>query len=191
MEQLRRTQIKKEFHFLKGLFFYQTTENNCELDILKIFNKFLIDPSNNEISITVNPKIKLPNYINLLLCHDNLRDIKDIYAFCVRAINCKTNSLFIIVRPEKLPTNQVKILLNTLNEQLKIKDNKINSCIIVLYINQNSNVIQLLKKLKEKHNFPEEPPIFKTVDNSIPQDYKELPIEIVTSDVPFIVKTNY
>ena len=191
IEQLKLTQIKKEFGNLKGLFFYKSSKDKYEIDILKFYNKLLIDGIKDENNNQIKHNYKLPNYINLLLCYEQLRDIEDIYTFCVRAINCETNTLFIIVRPEELKINQEKFLFRTLNKKLEIKGNKINSCIVVLYVNQNSHIIKQLKNLKEKYDFPDNPSIFDTIENTPLQDLKELPVEIVTSDSPRVGKTSY
>lgn len=125
-------------------------------------------------------KIKLPNDINLLLCHEEQNDMS-IYAFCVRVINCENNNLFIIVRPEELKINQEKFLVKTLREKLESNGYRINSCIIILYINQNTHIIKQLKNLKEKCHFSEEPPLFESIENSNLQDLSSFTIEIVTS----------
>ena len=188
------TQIKKELSYLKGLFFYKSTKEDFEIDILKFYNK-LLDPLLGSGTATPNdpPDIfshNLPYCFNLLLCYDDLSE-NQIYAFCVRAINCETNNLFIIVRPEEFKISQERFLFKTLNKLLEKKLYKINSCIIILYINQNSHIIKQLKNLKEKCEFPEEPPLFKTIENSPLQNLTNLPVEIVTSDSPRVGKTHY
>jgi len=192
------TQIKKELSYLKGLFFYETTKEKYEVDILKFFNKFLdsftsnekpSDKSNSEEEFDTLPN-NLPYFMNLLLCYDDLNE-NQIYAFCVRAINCETNNLFIIVRPEEFKISQERFLFKTLNKLLEKKLYKINSCIIILYINQNSHIIKQLKNLKEKCEFPEEPQFFQTIENYSLQDLTNTPVEIVTSDSPRVGKTRY
>ena len=42
------TKIKKELNYLKGLFFYKSTKEDYEIDILRFFNK-LIEPLTAEI----------------------------------------------------------------------------------------------------------------------------------------------
>ena len=186
------TQIKKELNYLKGLFFYKSTKEDYEIDILRFFNK-LIEPiidypdTSKKANIVVN---NLPFCFNLLLCYDYLNE-NQIYAFCVRAINCETNNLFIIVRPEEFKISQERFFFKTLNKLLEKKLYKINSCIIILYINQNSHIIKQLKNLKEKCEFPEEPPIFKTIESLPLQNLNYLPVEIVTSDSPRVGKTYY
>ena len=191
MLQLNNTQIKEEYGNLKGFFFYKSSKSNYEIDILKFYNKLLKENRKTNTDSSEDLKINLPNFINLLLCYDDdLTDMK-IYAFCVRAINCESNSLFIIVRPEELKISQEKFLFDTLNKKLEKKGNKINSCIIILYINQNSHIIKQLKNLKEKCEFPEEPQLFESLENSPLQDLSSLPVEIVTSDSPRVGKTHY
>ena len=195
------TQIRSELSYLKGLFFYKTTKEDYEVDILRFFNK-LLEPVSDKGDTPVKPDapsakalnevmpLNLPYVFNLLLCYDSLNE-NEIYAFCVRAINCETNNLFIIVRPEEFKISQERFLFKTLNKLLEKKLYKINSCIIVLYINQNSHIIKQLKNLKEKCEFPEEPVLFKTIENSPLQDLTKMPVEIVTSDSPRVGKTRY
>ena len=59
--------------------------------------------------------LKLPNVMNLLLCYDELSEM-NIYAFCVRAINCDVNSLFVIVRPEELKINHAQFILKIMKD---------------------------------------------------------------------------
>ena len=194
------TQIKKELDYLKGLFFYKSTKEDYEVDILRFFNKLLdplLGPTNtNTDTDSGTPSepdflnTNLPYCFNLLLCYDDLNE-NQIYAFCVRAINCETNNLFIIVRPEEFKISQERFLFKTLNKLLEKRLYKINSCIIILYINQNSHIIKQLKNLKEKCEFPEEPPLFKTIESLPLQSLNNLPVEIVTSDSPRVGKTHY
>ena len=197
------SQIRYELNYLKGIFFYKSTKEDYEIDILKFFNKLVGDSasasnSKNKPKETdkgdddddnILPK-NLPYFFNLLLCYDDITE-NEIYAFCTRAINCITHNLFFIVRPEEFKINQERFLFKTLNKLLEKNENKINSCIIVLYINQNSHIIKQLKNLKEKCEFPEEPPIFKTIEDAPLPDLKNLPVEIVTSDSPRVGKSHY
>ena len=183
------TQIKFELN-LKGLFFYKTTKSDYELDILKICNKiFWKFPDKGGKYIDSFSK-NLPFSFNLLLCYDNLKE-NEIYAFCVRAINCKTNNLFIIVRPEELQIGKERYFFKHFNHLLEKKNYQLNSCIIVLYINQNSHIVKQLKKIKEKYDFPEEPPFFRNFEDAPIEDLTDFPIEIVTSDSPRVGKTTY
>ena len=113
------TLIKKEFNNLKGFFFYKSTKDNYELDILKIFNYLLVDfPKDDKYPLSFSTK--LPFYFNLLLCYNRCTET-DIYSFCVRAINCITNNLFIIVRPEEMRIGTEKFLIKTINKLLEKK----------------------------------------------------------------------
>ena len=185
---LSNTEIKSELNYLKGLFFYKTTKDDFEIDIIKLFN-ILIQPK----SIRINLRFlesNLPYWFNLLLCYDNLTE-NLIYSFCIRAINCNTHNLFIIVRPEEFNIYQERLLFKTLNNLLEKRQNKINSCIIVLYINQNSLIVNQLKNLKEKCKFQKEPPLFKLMDNYPFPNLEKTEIEIVTSDSSKTGKTEY
>ena len=129
----------------------------------------------------------------MLLCYDEL-ETEQIFAFCVSAINCVTNNLFILVRPEEFKIGQEKLILNSFKKLIDKKGGKIESCIIILYINQNSHIIKQLFNLKKKYKFPSDPPLFKTIENLSIESLKniqDLPIEIVTSDSPRVGKTRY
>ena len=184
------TQLKEELNNLNGLYFYKSSKDDYELDILKINNKFLVKfPTIGDKIPSILTK-NLPFFFNLLLCNDNL-DEYEIHSFCVRAINCTTNNLFFIVRPEELNIGNEKYFFKTINKLLEKKNYKINSCIIILYINSNSHIIKQLKKIRDKYELPEEPSIFKTIEDSPIEDLKDLPIELVTSDSPRVGKTEY
>ena len=183
------TEIKKDLNYINGIFFYKSSKNDYELDILKICNKLLLKFTNNEkipISFTKN----LPTFFNLLLCYDNLKE-EDIYSFCDASINCLTNNLFIIVRPEELKIGEEKYFFKIFNKLLEKRKYKINSCIIILYINQSSHIIKELKNIKEKFKFQQEPYFFRFISDSPIENLEDLPIEVVTSDCPSVGKTTY
>ena len=172
------TQIKSQYNKLKGIFFYESKNKMYEIDILKLYNEL--------IGI-------IPYYFNMLLCYDKLEQ-EDIYSFCVRAINCKTNNLFIVVRPEELKINQEKVLLNSFKKLLEKNGNKIETCIIILFIEQKSHIIKQLKNLAKKCKFQSESELFNKIENLSLDSLKALealPVEIVTSDLPRVGKTSY
>ena len=109
----------------------------------------------------------------------------------MRAINCETNNLFVIVRPEELKLAQEKFFLRKFGEKITEKNYKIESCIIILYLNENSHIIKQLKNLKKKYGFDEEPALFNDLHNYKLPDLRNLQIEIVTSDSPKVGKTTY
>ena len=178
LDLLTQTKIKSEYNFLKGLYFYNSTKDFYEIDILKLYNELIGT---------------LPYYFNLLLCYDNLED-EQIYAFCVRAVNCATNNLYILVRPEEFKIAQERLIMQTLNKLLEKKGYKMESCLIILYINQNSHIIKQLNNLKKRCKFPSDPPLFKKIENLPIESLKnlqDLPVEIVTSDSPRVGKSYY
>ena len=188
---LLMTRIKKDYSIYKGLFFYKTSKDDFELDILKIFNKLLNDNFNNlNNKYPISFYKKLPFHYNLLLCYEDCSE-SIIYSFCARAINCIDNCLFVIVRPEEMKISSEKFFFKTFNRLLEAKKNNLNSCIIILYINQASHIIKQLKKIKEKCGFPEEPPVFNQIEKTKIKNLKDLPIEIITSDSPRVGKTTY
>ena len=185
------TRIKKDYAFYKGLFFYKTSKDDYEMDVLKIF-KFLIDSNYNYLTDQYPASFykNLPFHYNLLLCYEDCSE-SSIYSFCARAINCLDNCLFVIVRPEEMKISSEKFFFKTLNRFLENKKNDLKSFILILYINQASHIIKQLKKIKEKYGFPEEPTFFKQIDNTKLSNLKDLSIEIVTSDSPRVGKTTY
>ena len=60
-----------------------------------------------------------------------------------------------------------------------------------MHINEESHIIKQLKKIKEKYEFPEDTPIFKTISDSPIENLEDLPIEVFTSDCPRVGKTTY
>ena len=184
------TRIKDEFNNLKGLFFFKSTSKYYELDILTIFNKLIIDFPNKNNEYPSSFYKKLPFDFNLLLCQNYCSE-SNIYTFFSRAINCISNNLFIIVRPEELEIRIEKFFFKTFNLLLEKKDYKINSCIIILYINQNSHIIKKLKNIKAKFGGSEDQPVFKIIDNNQLGKLEDLPIEVVTSDSPRVGKSTY
>ena len=177
------SEIKIELTYLKGIFFYKTSLKNYELDILKFRNTLFKKEINQDNSFFLPPW-------NCLLCYDDLKE-DEIYSFVAKAISCETNNLFMIIRPEELEIANERHLINTIKEFLSKKNYKINSCIIVLYINQNAYIIKQLKNIREKYELPEEPPLFKTIENSKIENLYDLPVEVVTSDNPRVGKTTH
>ena len=179
------TQIDKKYSDLKGIFSYKSSKDDYEIDILKIFNKFLTNSFNKNYPIAFLKK--LPFFYNLLLCYENCSE-SEIFSFCARAINCSINSLFMIVRPEEMNIGTERFFFKTFNRILEKKNYNINSCIIILYINQSSHIIKQLIKIKENHGYPDESQLFQNIDK-VKLNLKDLPIEIFTSDSPRVGKT--
>ena len=177
------SEIKMELNYLKGIFFYKTTKDNYELDILKFCNTLFRKKTNQENSFFLPPW-------NCLLCYDNLKE-DEIYSFCAKAISCNSNNLFMIIRPEELEIGNERYLIRIILEYLEKKLYIINSCIIVLYIDENSSIIKKLKNIKEKFEFLKEPKFFKTIEDSKVDNLYDLNVEIVTSDSPRVGKTTH
>ena len=81
-----------------------------------------------------------------------------------------------------------KFFFKTFNQFLEKKNYNINSCIIILYINQSSHIIKQLIKIKENHGYPDESQFFQNIER-VKLNLKDLPIEIFTSDSPRVGKT--
>ena len=181
------TQIDNKYSYLKGLFSYKSSKDDYEIDILKIFKNFLSDFDSNDEIFPIAFSKKLPFIYNLLLCYENCTE-SEVYSFCARAINCSTHSLFIIVRPEEMKLSTEKFFFKTFNQFLEKKNYNINSCIIILYINQSSHIIKQLIKIKENHGYPDDSLLFQNIDK-VKLNLEDIPIEIFTSDSPRVGKT--
>ena len=108
------TRVKENFDNYKGLFFFKSSDKDYELDILSLFNNLLVDfPMTNSNDYPTSFYKKLPFDFNLLLCQ-NFCSESEIYSFCIRAINCISHNLFVIVRPEELNIGNEKFFLKLL-----------------------------------------------------------------------------
>ena len=183
------SQIKDEYSYLKGIYFYKSSIDEFEIDILKIFQLLTKNSIIDTEGIPINFRKKLPLFYNLLMCNEMVLE-KYIYSFCLRAINSISNNIFIIVRPELFDIGSENFFFKTFTELLEKKKYNINSCIIILYINQNSHIIKQLKKIGEKYGFSN-PPIFKNIPQYELENLEELDIEIITSDLPRTGKSTY
>ncbi len=81
-----------------------------------------------------------------------------------------------------------KFFFKTFNQFLEKKNYNINSCIIILYINQSSHIIKQLIKIKENHGYPDYSLLFQNIDK-VKLNLEDIPIEIFTSDSPRVGKT--
>ena len=115
---------------VQGVYIYQCI--NMERDLFKIY-KYL----------TCNTPIAQ----NILIC-DKDTISEEITSFLYRAILCEYNSCFIIGGMESLNNDQKIYIIDLLNQLFPKGDEKIKSCLIILYQNKNSDVYKNLNNKK-------------------------------------------
>ena len=132
---LEKSKIKDNYN---GIYTYLSSKENYEKDIIKI-SKFL---TNN-----------LPCAQTFFLC-TSLTKREEVMAFIYRAIKCSTNTLFIILKCENLTLDIASYLIQLLERLLNnIKKNEIKSCLLFIYLNQTSDIINKIKQMKKHECF--------------------------------------
>ena len=82
---------------------------------------------------------------NILLCN-KMTSNEEITAFLYRALLCEFNSCFILAGLESLETEKKTTILNILNNYFQQgRENKINSCLIFLYMSMSSDIYKSLE----------------------------------------------
>ena len=148
-----------------GIYIYSC--ENIERDLFKIY-KYL---TNNT-----------PIAQNILLCGKNTIN-EEITAFLYRAILCEYNSLFIISGLESLNHEQKICIIELLNQFFSKGDEKIKSCLIILYQIKNSDILKSLSSKKYITTLN-----LKSGDY-INEKYEGNDIEIIKSDKSGVGKT--
>ena len=115
---------------IQGVYIYSC--ENMERDLFKIY-KYL----------TCN----VPIAQNILLC-DKDTISEEITAFLYRAILCEYNSCFIIGGMESLNNEQKIYIIELLNKFFSRGDEKIKSCLIILYQNKKFDIFKILTSKK-------------------------------------------
>ena len=124
--------IKKDY---KGLYSYLTVLDQLEKDTILIYN---------------NLTKHFPISQTVLFCNDET-STEEIISFLYRAIKCKQNILFTIIKCEALNKDNGNLILNLLSD-LYIEKTQLNSMILFVYADKNSNLIQqITKKDGHKH----------------------------------------
>ena len=123
----------------------------------------------------------LPKPQTTLLCNE-LTTVEELTAFLTRAILCKSNVLFSIMKIEQLDLFKGQKVLEILNDlYIKEKDN-MKSCLLFLYTNTSDQLIIQIKKLVG-HQFIEE--------NFDKIDLTKENITVVSSDASGIGKSHW
>ena len=90
-----------------------------------------------------------PIHQTLLLCNKETSS-DEIKSFIHLAILCPYNVLFMLGKIEELSSENCQILINLISELTKIKGNKINSCLVFVYSNNNSEIARHFQKSRYK-----------------------------------------
>ena len=112
---------------------------------------------------------------NVLLCNKDTSN-EEISSFLYRAVKCKFNSCFIVGGIELLNFEQKALMIKLLEQFFQKDENKINSCLIILFINKSSDIYKNLGVKKYKKIFNVNRKIFEK------EMYEGNDIEIVKSD---------
>ena len=86
---------------------------------------------------------------NILICNKDIT-IEEIESFLYRSILCEFNSCFIMAGIELLDTDQKEYVIDLLNKFFPKGDEKINSCLILLYTSKSSDIYKSLDIQKYK-----------------------------------------
>ena len=157
--------IQKNLNIRSGVFTYV-----CEKPEKNIFQIYKFLTGNNPIAQ------------NILLCN-KMTSNEEITAFLYRAILCDFNSCFIVGGLELLETEKKTTILDILNNFFQKGKEKINSCLIFLYMSKNSDIYKSLemKRYRQILEISE-----KQYDS---QKYEQNDIEIIKSDKSGIGKS--
>jgi len=157
--------IKTEYKF-KGVFTYLCEK--VEKDLFQIF-KYLT--GNNPIAQ------------NILICSKDTTN-EEITSFLYRSIKCEFNSCFIIGGLESLENEQKECIIELLNNNLFQKEEeKINSCLIMLFMNKSLDIYKILSKKKYID-------ILKIIKSDFKNEkFEGTNIEIIKSDKSGVGKT--
>ena len=150
--------IQKNLNIKSGVFTYV-----CEKPEKNLFQIYKFLTGNNPIAQ------------NILLCN-KMTSNEEITAFLYRAILCEFNSCFIVAGLELLETEKKTTILDILNNYFQKGKEKINSCLIFLYMTKNSDIYKSLemKRYRQILEISE-----KQYDS---QKYEQNDIEIIKSD---------
>ena len=157
---ISQTIIKQEKVKYQG--FYTYLCNKLETSIFQIHTY-----------LTGNPPIAQ----NILLCtKETFKD--EILTFMHRVVKCEYNSCFIIAGVENLDYEQTIYMVDLLDEFFgnEKEKNKINSCVIFLYTNNNAEICVNIESKKYREILPIKGDMYKNIK------YDKDDIEIIMSD---------
>ena len=165
LEKIGESSLLKEKDKYNGLYTYHCEK--LELNLFQIYKH-----------LTGNP----PLAQNILLCN-KVTYKEEIYTFIYRAVKCEYNSCFVIAGVENLEYELTSYMLELFDKFFQ-NDNKINSCIIFLYTNNDAeiSVNMALKRYKK----------ILDIDESYKKEkYEGTDIEIIQSDKSGIGKSTH
>ena len=139
LEQIYKDSLIHKEYKNKGVYInYIDRSENMERDLFLIY-KYL----------TKN----FPVSQNILFCTKDTSN-EELTAFLYRALLCEYNACFIMGGIESLDSGKRAKILSLLNNLLvEKKDGKIESCLIILYTNNNTDIYKSLNSLKYVQNF--------------------------------------
>ena len=126
-----------------------------------------------------------PNAQYILFCNKETSS-EELIAFLYRAILCKLHSCFIIAGIELLPFKEKITFQSILDNLYRKNDEKMKSCLVIAYTNNDADIVKYIHKLKKKF-FGN---ILNELDNQN-MDYLSKNIEIVQSDKSGVGKSTY
>ena len=112
---------------------------------------------------------------NILIC-SNDKTSEEITSFLYRAILCEFNSCFFVAGIELLNDIQKSLLIQLMDKFFPKGDEKINSCLIFLYIDKSSDIFKNLDKKKYTKILMLKTKLFESIN------YEGDDIEIIKSD---------
>ena len=126
-------EIKEEYNKYIGIYFYISL--NQDIDSLFIYQKFTD---------------KLPVNACFLYCTPETTS-EELITFLKRSLFCKNKILFCIINTELLSYFQSRLLINIIKKLTKY--NTINSCLLIMLNDTNSDIYYSLIKNKTIHYF--------------------------------------
>ena len=151
--------INREFEY-KGLYLYLTNSELLERDLFLIY-KYMTN--------------HFPISQNILLCTKETSS-EELTAFLYRAILCDFNVCYILGGIEYLEDEKKSEILKILSDLFVGRQEKIKSCLIILYTTKNSDIYKNLSTLKYR----------KDLNISL-RDYSQKKLNIKESKVELIV----
>ena len=173
--------------------FLEKVLKNNNLDLKKIYESTLINKTNLNINKGLftyyceKPEKSLfqiykyltghnPITQNILLCN-KMTSNEEITVFLYRALLCEFNSCFIIAGLESLETEKKTTILDILNNYFQQgRENKINSCLIFLYMSMSSDIYKSLEMKRYRQILEIKKEQYEKIK------YEENDIEIIKSD---------
>ena len=143
------------YSIYKGIFIYKVSKDN---DLEKVL-----------FGLYIKMTKKFPVSQNILFCTKDISN-EELTAFLYRALLCEYNSCFIIGGIESLESDKRVKILSLLNDILEKKNREIESCLIILYTNDKTDIYNSLKSLRYIRNLDADP-TYNYNPNAIGQFY--------------------